>query len=136
MHVSIRSEMKRRMTRGEPRRFVFLGNGLFSLVDLVAGKPSEKARTALEQIRESRRDAAELLRQKLTSANNGPNFVNTMLAGSEHFKNADADRVSEGAKEVRLEDLKRTRHIVRLGNWLLPARTYPETPTCFNEPFG
>jgi restriction system protein len=79
MHVSIRGEMKRRETRGEPQRFVFLGNGLFSLVDLVAGKPSEKARTALEQVRESRQDAAEQLRQKLTSANNGPNFE-TMVA--------------------------------------------------------
>lgn len=27
MHVSIRGEMKRRETRGEPQRFVFLGNG-------------------------------------------------------------------------------------------------------------
>lgn len=79
MHVSIRVEMKRRETRGEPQRFVFLGSGLFSLVDLVAGKPSEKARTALEQVLESRKDAAEQLRRNLTSTNNGPNFE-TMVA--------------------------------------------------------
>lgn len=79
MHVSIRSEMKRRETRGEPQRFVFLGNGLFSLVDLVAGKPAEKTRTALEQVRESRNAAAQDLLAKLVSANNGPNFE-TMVA--------------------------------------------------------
>jgi restriction endonuclease Mrr len=79
MHVSIRSEMKRRETRGEPQRFVFLGNGQFSLVDLVAGKRLEKAKTALEQVRESRHDAAEQLFKKLTTTNNGPNFE-TMVA--------------------------------------------------------
>jgi restriction system protein len=79
MHVSIRSEMKRRELRGEPQRFVFQGNGLFSLVELVAGKPTEKTKTALDQVRESRREAAEELYKKLTSANNGPNFE-TMVA--------------------------------------------------------
>jgi len=79
MHVSIRSEMKRRETRGEPQRFVFLGNGVFSLVDLVAGTPTEKTRTALDQVRESRREASEELYRKLTATNNGPNFE-TMVA--------------------------------------------------------
>ncbi|MBT9613819.1 MAG: restriction endonuclease [Burkholderiales bacterium] len=79
MHVSIRSEMKRRELRGEPQRFVFLGNGVFSLVELVAGKPTEKTKTALDQVRESRREAAEVLYKKLTSVNNGPNFE-TMVA--------------------------------------------------------
>lgn len=74
MHVGIRSEMKRREQRGEPQRFLFLGDGLFSLVDLEAGAPTEKAKTALEQIRESRREAADDLHKRLTAANNGPNF--------------------------------------------------------------
>ena len=74
MHVGIRSDMKRREQRGEPQRFLFLGNGLFSLVDLEAGSPTEKAKTALEQIRESRGEAANDLHKRLTAANNGPNF--------------------------------------------------------------
>lgn len=74
MHVGIRSDMKRREQRGEPQRFLFLGDGLFSLVDLEAGSPTEKAKTALEQIRESRREAADDLHKRLTAANNGPNF--------------------------------------------------------------
>src|SRR5712692_7370096 len=74
MHVSIRSEMKRRETRGEPQRFVFMGNGLFSLVDLTAGKPTEATKTALQQIRESRRDAGKNLYERLVAQNNGPNF--------------------------------------------------------------
>lgn len=79
MHVSIRGEMKRRETRGEPQRFVFLGNGLFSLVDLVAGTPTAKTKTALDQVRESRSEACLELYQKLTSDNNGANFE-TMVA--------------------------------------------------------
>jgi len=79
MHVSIRSEMKRRETRGEPQRFVFLGNGRFSLVDLVAGKPTAQAKSALEQVRESRTEACRDLHDRLTSENNGPNFE-TMVA--------------------------------------------------------
>jgi restriction endonuclease Mrr len=74
MHVSIRSDMKRREQRGEPQRFVFLGDGLFSLVDLEAGAPTEKAKSALDQIRESRQDATADLHKRLTSSNNGPNF--------------------------------------------------------------
>lgn len=74
MHVSIRSDMKRREQRGEPQRFVFLGDGLFSLVDLEAGAPTEKAKSALDQIRESRRDATADLHKRLTAENNGPNF--------------------------------------------------------------
>ena len=79
MHVSIRSEMKRRETRGEPQRFVFLGNGMFSLVDLIAGSPTQKTKSALDQVRESRKEASKDLHQKSTSANNGPNFE-TMVA--------------------------------------------------------
>jgi restriction endonuclease Mrr len=79
MHVSIRSEMKRRELRGEPQRFVFLGNGMFSLVDLVAGAPTQKTKSALEQVRESRSEACQSLYQKLVSVNNGPNFE-TMVA--------------------------------------------------------
>ena len=74
MHVGIRSDMKRREQRGEPQRFLFLGNGLFSLVDLEAGSPTEKAKTALEQIRESRGEAANDLHKRLTAENNGPDF--------------------------------------------------------------
>ena len=74
MHVSIRVEMKRREARGQPQRFVFLGNGLFSLIDLVAGKPTQKTKSALEQVRDSRADAAQELYERLISANNGPNF--------------------------------------------------------------
>lgn len=66
--------MKRRENRGEPQRFLFLGDGLFSLVDLAAGSPTAKAKTALEQIRESRREAADDLYKRLTDTNNGPNF--------------------------------------------------------------
>jgi hypothetical protein len=79
MHVSIRGEMKRREMRGEPQRFVFLGNGMFSLVDLVAGKPTAQAKSALEQVRESRTEACRTLHERLTSENNGPNFE-TMVA--------------------------------------------------------
>lgn len=74
MHVSIRSEMKRREQRGEPQRFVFLGDGLFSLVDLVAGPPTQKTKSALDQVRESREEATAYLYKKLTTANNGANF--------------------------------------------------------------
>jgi HJR/Mrr/RecB family endonuclease len=74
MHVSIRSEMKRREQRGEPQRFVFLGGGLFSLVDLVAGTPTEKTKSALDQVRESREEATADLFKKLTADNNGGNF--------------------------------------------------------------
>jgi restriction endonuclease Mrr len=79
MHVSIRSDMKRREARGQPQRFVFLGNGHFSLVDLVAGAPTQKTKSALEQVRESRSEAAKELHTKLTATNNGPNFE-TMVA--------------------------------------------------------
>lgn len=74
MHVSIRTEMKRRESRGEPQRFVFLGDGLFTLVDIQAGTPTPAAKSALDQIRESRTAATAELHRRLTSANNGPNF--------------------------------------------------------------
>jgi Restriction endonuclease/HB1, ASXL, restriction endonuclease HTH domain len=74
MHVALRSEIKRREHRGEPQRFVFLGDGLFSLVDLEAGTPTKAAKSALDQIRESRQEAATDLHKRLTTKNNGPNF--------------------------------------------------------------
>lgn len=74
MHVSIRGEMKRREERGEPQRFVFLGDGIFSLVELVAGAPTAKSKTTLDQVRESRQEANDQLFKKLTAANNGANF--------------------------------------------------------------
>lgn len=79
MHVAIRSEMKRRELRGEPQRFAFLGNGLFSLVDLVAGALTKKTKTAIEQVKESRKEACDDLYKKLTATNQGANFE-TMVA--------------------------------------------------------
>lgn len=69
MHVTIRSEMRRREARGEPQRFVFLGNGYFGLADL-----TEKTKTALDQVRDSRVEAGKGIYRKLTASNNGPNF--------------------------------------------------------------
>jgi len=74
MHVAIRSDMKRREERGEPQRFIFLGDGEFSLVEIETGKPTAKARSVLDQIRESRKDASVDLHKRLTAKNNGPNF--------------------------------------------------------------
>lgn len=74
MHVSIRGEMKRRELRGEPQRFTFLGNGTFSLVELESSALTPKTKTALDQVRESRREAAQRLYGALTANNNGPNF--------------------------------------------------------------
>jgi Restriction endonuclease/HB1, ASXL, restriction endonuclease HTH domain len=74
MHVSMRGDMKRREQRGEPQRFLFLGNGLFSLVDLEAGSPTAAAKSALDQIRESRLAATLDLHKRLVASNNGPNF--------------------------------------------------------------
>jgi len=69
MHVSIRTEMRRREARGEPQRFVFLGRGLFGLAGV-----TQKTKTALDQVRESRKEASEAVYKKLTASNNGPNF--------------------------------------------------------------
>lgn len=79
MHVSMRSEMKRRDQRGEPQRFAFLGNGLFTLVDLIAGAPTKKTKSAVDQVRESRKEACDKLYKKLTGSNQGKNFE-TMIA--------------------------------------------------------
>jgi HJR/Mrr/RecB family endonuclease len=79
MHVSIRSEMKRRDLRGEPQRFAFLGNGMFSLVELVTGAPKKKTKTAIDQVKESRKEACDDLFKRLTSSNQGANFE-TMVA--------------------------------------------------------
>lgn len=61
MHVSLRSEMERRQERKEPQRFVFLGRGMFTLVELVTGGRAAKTRTALDQVRESRLEACKQL---------------------------------------------------------------------------
>ena len=74
MHVALRSDMKRREQRGEPQRFIFLGDGQFSLVELVAGTPSQKTKSALDQVRESRLAAAQDVYKRLTARNRGENF--------------------------------------------------------------
>jgi restriction endonuclease Mrr len=74
MHVSIRTEMKRREVRGEPQRFVFLGEGLFTLVELTAGSPTERLKTALEHVRESRKSACRELYELLTKSDHGSDF--------------------------------------------------------------
>ncbi len=74
MYVSIRSEMKRREMRNEPQRFTFLGNGIFSLVDLISGAPTKKTKSAVDQVRESRKEASVELYKKLTGSNQGKNF--------------------------------------------------------------
>ncbi len=79
MHVSIRSEMKRRNQRGEPQRFSFLGNGMFTLLDLISGPPTKKTKTAVEQVRESLREACDDLYKKLITGNHGSDFE-TMIA--------------------------------------------------------
>ncbi|MFH0818350.1 MAG: restriction endonuclease [Candidatus Micrarchaeota archaeon] len=87
MYVCLRNEMKRRETRGEPQRFVFLGNGIFSLVDLVTGAPTAKTKSALAQVRESRKESTKELYEKLTSRNSGPNFeamVGDLLVAMEY----------------------------------------------------
>jgi len=66
--------MKRREQRGEPQRFIFLGDGQFSLVDLVSGPPSQKTKSALDQVRESRLAAAQDVYKRLTASNRGENF--------------------------------------------------------------
>jgi restriction endonuclease Mrr len=79
MHVSLRSEIKKREQRNEPQRFVFLGNGVFTLVELIAGIPTKKTKSAVDQIRDSRVEACQQLYTKLTNSNQGPNFE-TMVA--------------------------------------------------------
>jgi restriction endonuclease Mrr len=74
MHVSIRGEMRRRDQRGEPQRFAFLGNGLFALVDLVVGAPTKKTKSAIDQVRESRKETCDELYKKLVGSNQGKNF--------------------------------------------------------------
>jgi len=74
MHVSLRTEMRRREERGESQRFVFLGNGMFSLVELVAGAPTKRTKSAVEQVRESRAEACQEIYRRLTSENQGDNF--------------------------------------------------------------
>ena len=79
MHVALRTEIRRREQRGEPQRFVFLGNGLFTLVELLTGAPAEKTKSAVEQVKESREEACQSLFKKLTAKNHGAQFE-TMVA--------------------------------------------------------
>ncbi len=79
MYVSLRGEIKRRQQRSEAQRFKFLGNGIFTLVELITGAPAKKTKSAIEQVRESREEAYKALYKALTSANQGPNFE-TMAA--------------------------------------------------------
>ena len=52
MYVTLRSEIKRRTERGESQRFLFLGNGLFALTELVTGVSTARTKTAIEQVRD------------------------------------------------------------------------------------
>jgi restriction system protein len=74
MHVLLRSEIKRRETRGEPQRFIFLGQGVFGLVGLLTGTSGKKTRSAVDQVRDSRREATQELYKRLTTGNHGSNF--------------------------------------------------------------
>ena len=79
IYVSLRTEIKRRTERNEPQRFVFVGNGLFSLKDLVGSPVPLKTKTALEEVRESRRRACLLLHDQLTKYNRGGE-IETMVS--------------------------------------------------------
>lgn len=79
MYVSLRGEIKRRQERNEAQRFKFLGNGIFTLVELITGAPAKKTKSAIEQVRESRQEAYKALDKALTSKNQGTNFE-TMTA--------------------------------------------------------
>ncbi|MGA2761853.1 MAG: restriction endonuclease [Spirochaetia bacterium] len=74
MHVLLRSEIKRRETRGEPQRFIFLGQGIFGLVGLLTGTSGKKTRSATDQVRDSRGEATQELYKRLTTGNHGDNF--------------------------------------------------------------
>lgn len=91
MHVSIPGEMRRRDQRGEPQRFIFLGNGLFTLVDLVVGAPTKKTKSAIDQVRESRKEACDELHKKLIGSNQGKNFeaMVAQLLGAMKYQNVE-----------------------------------------------
>lgn len=74
MHVSLRSEIKRRDERGEPQRFVFVGNGFFTLLESITGEPAKKTKSAVEQVKDSRKEACTELYKRLTATNQGDNF--------------------------------------------------------------
>ncbi len=74
MHVSLQTEIRRRDQRGEPQRFVFLGNGMFALVEQIAGAKTEKTRSAIDQVKDSRDDAKKALYEALTATNQGSGF--------------------------------------------------------------
>lgn len=69
VYVSLRTEIKKRSERNEPQRFIFLGNGLFSLKDF-----TEKVKSALDQVRDSRRQACQKLYEALTKDDRGSEF--------------------------------------------------------------
>jgi restriction endonuclease Mrr len=79
MHVTMRSDIKRREQRGEPQRFIFLGNGLFGLVEHLTGAPTKKIRSAVDQVKDSLEVATQDLYRRLTSGDHGSNFE-TMVA--------------------------------------------------------
>jgi hypothetical protein len=79
LYVILRSEIRRRLQRNEPQRFQFLGNGLFTLLEFVTGTPAKKTLTAIELVRQSRKESCDDLYKKLTKKNQGSNFE-TMVA--------------------------------------------------------
>jgi len=79
MHVTMRGDIKKREQRGEPQRFLFLGKGLFGLVEHLTGTPAKKIRSAVDQVRDSLSSATQELYKRLTSTDQGGNFE-TMVA--------------------------------------------------------
>ena len=74
MYISIRSDIKRRGQAGQPQRFYFHGRGRFSLADILLEGGRKEEKTVFGKVSESRREACNLLYQKLTSKNQGKNF--------------------------------------------------------------
>ncbi len=71
LYVVLRTEIKRRKERNEPQRFNFLGNGVFELI----GKAlPTKTKSALEEVRESRKRACQNLYEQLIRENRGSEF--------------------------------------------------------------
>lgn len=74
MYVSLRDEITRRAERNEPQRFVFLGNGMFSLAELIGMPLPDKTKNALEEVKESRKKSCQELYDQLTNGNHGKEF--------------------------------------------------------------
>ena len=79
MHVTMRADIKRRQQRGEPQRFIFLGKGIFGLVEHLTGSSSKKTKSAVDLVRDSLGTATQELYNRLTSTDQGGNFE-TMVA--------------------------------------------------------